>query len=119
MPLLIGDRWSRLRHLLCLTMATESSVPVWRVFKTAVASRVLVAALALASSAVLDHYDSSSRYDVPNTALRCELSDGDEKFPQARRDVLFARPAPDCPHPEGRARAGSLRRCAGAPAALV
>jgi len=56
--------------------------PVFRVLQVAVASRVLVLLLALLSDAAVQDYDTSARYDVPNTSTRCELSDGDEKTPQ-------------------------------------
>jgi hypothetical protein len=61
-----------------------SPSPVVRVLYAALASRLLVLLLALVADSRLADYDTSWRYDVPNTSTRCELSDGDEKFPQAR-----------------------------------
>ena len=58
--------------------------PVWRVLRAALLSRAAVLSLAFLADALLADYDSSSRYDVPDTSTRCELTDGDEKFPQAR-----------------------------------
>ena len=70
-----------------------SPSPVVRVLYAALASRLLVLLLALLSDAQLADYDTSGRYDVPNTSTRCELSDGDEKFPQARRRTQAPSPS--------------------------
>jgi len=72
---------------------SQPRAPVFRVLHAALASRLLVLTLALVSNAWLDDYDSSARYDVPDTAARCELSDGDEKFPQARQAASASRAA--------------------------
>ncbi len=74
------------------THRVAMSSPVYRVLQVAVASRAAVLLLALLADAAVQDYDSSARYDVPNTSTRCELSDGDEKQPQARG----RRAAPAC-----------------------
>jgi hypothetical protein len=57
---------------------------VWVVFFAALASRAAVVTLALAADAFVDDYDTSARYDLPNTSSGCKLSDGDDKVLQAR-----------------------------------
>ena len=58
---------------------------LYRVFVAAVVSRALVLALGLASDWAVTDYDTSARWDVPNTSSSCVMSDGDEKVVQARR----------------------------------
>ena len=58
---------------------------LYRVFVAAVVSRALVLALGLASDWAVADYDTSARWDVPNTSAACVMSDGDEKVVQARR----------------------------------
>jgi len=58
--------------------------PVVRVLYAALLSRLLVLLLAVLADLHVTDYDTSGRYDVPNTSTRCQLSDGDEKTPQAR-----------------------------------
>ena len=58
---------------------------LYRVFVAAVVSRALVLALGLASDWAVADYDTSARWDVPNTSSSCVMSDGDEKVVQARR----------------------------------
>lgn len=85
---------------------------VGKVFVAAVVSRGLVLALALASDWAVEDYDTSARWDVPNTGPSCEMSDGDDKIVQARgqgrrqlrQDLTRAPPA------EGPARARLLPR---------
>ena len=60
------------------------SADLWRVFTAAVVSRALVLGLALASDWAVEDYDTSARYDLPNTSAGCAMSDGDEKLVQAR-----------------------------------
>jgi hypothetical protein len=64
---------------------------LWRVFLAACASRTLVLALALASDWAVDDYDTSARYDVPNTSAGCAMSDGDDKLVQARSAAALTR----------------------------
>ena len=61
------------------------SADLFRVFVAAVVSRALVLALGLASDWAVADYDTSARWDVPNTSSSCVMSDGDEKVVQARR----------------------------------
>jgi hypothetical protein len=58
--------------------------PVVRVLYAALLSRLLVLLVAVLADLHVTDYDTSGRYDVPNTSTRCQLSDGDEKTPQAR-----------------------------------
>ena len=88
--------------------------PVWRVLRAALLSRAAVLSLAFLADALLADYDSSSRYDVPDTSTRCELTDGDEKFPQARPAESSAARLSDLLSPENRAHAGPLQVRAGA-----
>ena len=64
---------------------------LYRVFVAAVASRALVLALALASDWAVDDYDTSARWDVPNTGATCHMSDGDDKVVQARLGAAVRR----------------------------
>jgi hypothetical protein len=83
-----------------------------RVFSAAVLSRCLVLALALASDWAVDDYDTSARWDVPNTGPSCEMSDGDDKIVQARGGARV-RQSQDLtrgPPAEGPARARLLPR---------
>ena len=57
---------------------------LYRVFVAAVVSRALVLALGLASDWAVEDYDTSARWDVPNTSSACVMSDGDDKVVQAR-----------------------------------
>ena len=63
---------------------------LWRVFGAALASRALVLSLGLASDWAVSDYDTSARYDVPNTSAGCAMSDGDDIVVQARCCVCVA-----------------------------
>ena len=63
---------------------------LWRVFGAALASRALVLCLGLASDWAVADYDTSARYDVPNTSAGCAMSDGDDIVLQARAGCVVA-----------------------------